>query len=245
MAPGSWLGELPVGRLLGAMMSTARGCEITFAGPAALVVGHRMVEVAAGGGAPAAGEAAPALPDHDQVPQRTGRAVTGRLARMAAAAGLQDLELGSQASRPPDERLVCCRTAGRAAVTDRQPIGVGDGQAPSGGGALGELCGQLAARERIDRPVASNLTRLVPAEPSRHRHGQVDRARHRPVTAGRSRVGVPSWPCGHSPCGHCRAVVGRAVVGRCRWPCGRRPYRPWPSGRWPAVVGRRRWPCRR
>ncbi|HYK67122.1 MAG TPA: hypothetical protein VEV45_04190, partial [Streptosporangiaceae bacterium] len=62
------LGEVPAGCLLGAVVSPAQGGEVAFAGPAAVVVGGGVVEVALAGGAAAAGEGAAPLPDGDQVP---------------------------------------------------------------------------------------------------------------------------------------------------------------------------------
>lgn len=59
------LAEVPARGLLGAMMPTAYRGKITLAGPAALVEGHRMVKIAADGGAAAADIRAVALPDLD------------------------------------------------------------------------------------------------------------------------------------------------------------------------------------
>ena len=61
--------EFPSLALLTPMMVPAERRETAFAGQAALVPGQGVVQVAAGGGLPAAGRGAPGIPDLDQVGQ--------------------------------------------------------------------------------------------------------------------------------------------------------------------------------
>jgi hypothetical protein len=120
--PGSGLGEVPaVGLLAPVVMAAERG-EVAFAGPAAFVVGDGVVEVAAGGGATAAGVGAAALPHLHEVAQVAGGRVAGGLAGVAAAAGLQDLEAGAQAGGPPDDGLAGGGAGGGAGVGGGRPV---------------------------------------------------------------------------------------------------------------------------
>jgi hypothetical protein len=61
--------EVPALSLLGRVVPSAERGQITLAGPAALVVGHGVVVIAAARGAAAAGEAAGAVAGFDEVPQ--------------------------------------------------------------------------------------------------------------------------------------------------------------------------------
>ena len=67
----AWFGlvEPPAGFLLGLVMPAAQRIQIAFASLAALVVRDRVVVVTMRGRAAAAGVAAPAVPDLDQVAQ--------------------------------------------------------------------------------------------------------------------------------------------------------------------------------
>src|ERR1700684_348236 len=64
---GLGLGEGPAGGLLGFVVVAAAGADVAFTGSAAAVVGARVVEVALGGGAAAAGVGAGRVPDFDEV----------------------------------------------------------------------------------------------------------------------------------------------------------------------------------
>ena len=66
---GLGLLEVPAGCLLGRVMPTAKRRQIAFAGAAALVVGDRVVVIAAPGGPPAARKRARPIAVLDQVPQ--------------------------------------------------------------------------------------------------------------------------------------------------------------------------------
>ncbi|HTA09034.1 MAG TPA: hypothetical protein VK836_11010, partial [Streptosporangiaceae bacterium] len=143
-----------------------------------MVVGDGVVEVAAGGGAAAAGVGAAALPDLDEVADQVGRDVPGGVAGVAAAAGLQELEAAAQAGGPPDHWFSSARAARAAGVAGRAAIGAGEGEAPAGAAVAAEEGGELAAGGGVDGAVAGDLARLPAAEERREGHGQVDAARH-------------------------------------------------------------------
>ena len=66
---GLGLFEVPAGCLLRLVISSAYRRQITLTSPAAVIVGQGMVQVAARGGAGAAGGGAGALADLDDVPK--------------------------------------------------------------------------------------------------------------------------------------------------------------------------------
>lgn len=66
---GCRAGDGPAGDLLGVVVVAAGGMKVAFAGPAALVVGGYVVEVAAGGCPPASGAGAGGVADADEVAQ--------------------------------------------------------------------------------------------------------------------------------------------------------------------------------
>lgn len=79
--------------LLGFVVLPAQTCEVAFAGESALLVRHGVVEVAPGGGAVAAGEAAGAVADDDQVAEGAAGPVGPDPAVVAALISLQPLQL--------------------------------------------------------------------------------------------------------------------------------------------------------
>ena len=97
---------MPSRCLLGAMVPSAQRRQIAPAGPAAPVKGHGVIDVAPDGGPSAAGEAAGALPDMDQMPQCQRYLVTAGLKRVAAVVDLQQVELAPQPGNPADHRLI-------------------------------------------------------------------------------------------------------------------------------------------
>src|SRR5258708_10786369 len=89
---GFGLGEVPAAGLFGAVMPPAQRRQIALAGGAALVVGEGVVQVAAGGGAPASGEGAGPLPGADQVLEPVRRGGSWTLAAGAAGPAFEPVE---------------------------------------------------------------------------------------------------------------------------------------------------------
>ena len=203
---GGGLAELPAGCLFGAVVATAQRRKIALARPAALVIGDRMIVVAAGRLPPAARKRTGPVPELDQVPQHPGGRYPG-----VSRAWVQ----GPVPSEPadPDPRQPVARSAGPA---DRpRPAGrpgAGAGAAMPDGPPLGAghvthqrlLAARRAARQitagpGVQRAQARGFTGLVrPAQPRGQRHRQVHRAAQ-PGRPGPAGPGSPPSPAAHRP----------------------------------------------
>ena len=101
---GLGLGECPAGGLLEVMVVPADGTKIAFTGPPAEVVGDRMIQIAGGGGAAAAGPRTGRLPYFDDVAEGLGGLVAAGFPGVGAVPGLQWGDLHG-----PDPSGVCGR----------------------------------------------------------------------------------------------------------------------------------------
>ena len=219
---GAWLvlAECPAGGLLRLVVASAEGGETAFAGPAAEVVWDRVIDVAAGGRPPAARVGASCLADLDDVPQGRAWLVSAGFPAVGAVPGLQrGYRHGRDPSRVPgwpgsgpgtgtrpgmarsrdQSRSGSWSRAGRAggsgfraAVGDGVPGGVGQGNAPLGGGVVGEHGGDGAgvARRRMSRTRGRGPEPLTSqATSSGERSGSPC-----PRRAGRPSPGAPALP---------------------------------------------------
>src|ERR1700761_792887 len=82
---GLGLSEAPAFGLFTSMVVTAQRGQVAFAGPAALVVGHGVVQVAAGGGTLAAGGGAGWVAGLDEVLEPAAGLIAGFLVPVVAA----------------------------------------------------------------------------------------------------------------------------------------------------------------
>src|SRR5690348_457794 len=81
---GLGLGEGPAGCLLGSVVPSAKGCQVAETGPAALLPGGGVVEVAVLSGAAAAGRGAGPVAYPDAVADQGGGPVAGYLGGVLA-----------------------------------------------------------------------------------------------------------------------------------------------------------------
>src|ERR1700691_3949785 len=123
-------------------MVTAQRGEPAFAGPAALVPGHGVVQVAAGGGPGAARRGAPVVACADQV----GELAAGMVSDLAVGVVARTAGDGGQRCGDGDRRSGAGRTgagwgvaAPQAGVGGGGAVGIEGGDAPAGAGMSG--CG--------------------------------------------------------------------------------------------------------
>src|ERR1700760_74533 len=128
---GLELFEAPAFRLFTAMMVPAQRGQAAFAGPAALIVGSGVVQVAAGGSTLAAGGRAGGGPGLDEVLEGAAGLVARFFVPVVAAAAGQRGEGHGEAA---GGELLPSAGAGQAAVADGLPILAGDGEAEPGPG---------------------------------------------------------------------------------------------------------------
>ena len=96
---GSDLFQLPALGLFASVVVAAQRSQVAFAGPAALVVRHRVVEVAPRGGPPAPWCAARRMAGLDQVPEPAAGLVRRFLVAMVAAVASQWADRHDEARR--------------------------------------------------------------------------------------------------------------------------------------------------
>jgi len=141
--PGFGLGQRPAVGLLDMMVHPAQRRQITLACSAAPIVGVGVVQVAADGGPPAAGEGAPALAGADQVPQPVSWLVPPLLPGVAAGAAFQPVE--PQPSEPGEVIAGWARPGAGGGMGDGPPVGPSQGDAPAGSRPGRQPGGKVAA----------------------------------------------------------------------------------------------------
>src|SRR5487761_1262835 len=155
------------------------------AGDAAVVVGQRVVEVAAGGGAAAAGTGAGGCAGPDQPLQGGAGVVAWLLVAVVAVAGGEGVA-----------------------------VGIGEDDLPAGGAVPGEGAGQQAGGVGVQRAVAGRLAGLVgQVEQGGQRERQVDQAGHWRQPGHRVRAAQPGGQVLALGDGLAVRAAGRGVRG--------------------------------
>ena len=168
---GSDLFQLPALGLFASVMVAAQRSQVAFAGPAALVIRHRVVEVAPSGPPAAPRCAACPMAGLDQVPELAAGLVRRFLVAVVAAVAGQRADRQGEAGRTAEIRW----TPGYAPVPDGLSRRPGHSHAEAGRGVGRGQRGQVPGQCRIDRPEPGDLARLG-RQPKlgEQRHGQVD-----------------------------------------------------------------------
>ncbi len=153
---GSGLFQLPAFGLFASVVVAAQGSQVAFAGPAALVVRHRVVEVAPRGPPPAPRCAACRKAGLDQVPKLAAGLVRRFLVPMVAAVAGQRADRHGEAGRTAEIRW----TPGYASVPDGLPRHPNHSHAEAGHGVGRGQRSQFPGQRRVDRPEPGDVTGL-------------------------------------------------------------------------------------